>query len=143
MEQVGDPGGISPGNSLGTLSGPTDPSTAGIYTYTPVLNLTLSPSTDYFIVLTAGTTVANGAYSWSYAGTSSYNPIDQWWGVGGAIPGVPGHAAEYWQSSQGSSWSVAYANIQFAINGTAVPEPCFGILLGLGGSCLLLHRRRH
>jgi len=36
----------------------------GTFTYTPLSNLTLSPNTPYFIVLTAGITIANGAYEW-------------------------------------------------------------------------------
>jgi hypothetical protein len=62
---------VLPGSSLGTLSGSTDPATGGIYTYTAPSNLTLSSTTLYFIVLTAGTAVANGAYTWS---ESSYPP---------------------------------------------------------------------
>ena len=59
-----------PGSSLGTLTGSTDPVSAGQYTYT-ASGLTLSPSTDYFIVLTAGTSVANGAFAWSTEDTAS------------------------------------------------------------------------
>ena len=54
-----------PGHSLGTLDGSLNPVTGGIFAYTPTGNLTLSPNEYYFIVLTAGTTVANGAYDWS------------------------------------------------------------------------------
>ena len=67
-----------PGSSLDTLNGSLDPVAAGIYTYSPASSLTLSPSTMYFIVLTAGTAVANGAYAWSHAGTYSYNPRGGW-----------------------------------------------------------------
>ena len=49
-----------PYNNLGNLVG-SDPSVGGIFTYT-ANGLTLSPSTDYFIVLTAATPVAEGAY---------------------------------------------------------------------------------
>ncbi len=47
--------GIFPGSSLGTLDGSLNPTTAGIYTFTTASNLMLSPDTQYFIVLTAGT----------------------------------------------------------------------------------------
>jgi hypothetical protein len=65
-------GGTFPGSSLGTLDGSLNPTTAGIYTFTPASNLTLSAGTPYFIVLTAGTTVVNGAYEWSVMNTPSY-----------------------------------------------------------------------
>jgi len=55
--------GVFPGSSLGTLNGSLNPVSGGIFTYTPASNPTLLPSTGYFIVLTAGTAIANGAYS--------------------------------------------------------------------------------
>jgi len=128
---------IFPGSRLGTLSGSTDPATGGIYTYTDDSNITLSPSTPYFVVLTAGTTVANGAYDWSLAGIDSYNPNGGW----GVIGGVSG---DYLHSSDSSSWNSTSSGgfPQFAINATAVPEPSSGILLGLGGLGFLWHRRK-
>jgi hypothetical protein len=54
--------GSFPGSSLGTLDGSLNPTTAGVYTHIPASSLTLSPGTEYFIVLTAGTALANGAY---------------------------------------------------------------------------------
>ena len=79
-------GATIPGSSLGTLDGSLNPTTAGIYTFTTASNLMLSPNTIYFIVLTAGTTVANGAYEWNYENTSSYNPSDNW---GGGVSSIP------------------------------------------------------
>jgi hypothetical protein len=124
-------GGLSPGSSLGTLNGSLNPVTSGIYTYTPASNLTLSPRTPYFIVLTAGTAVANGAYEWSYAGINSYNPTDGW----GAQAGV-------WASTNGSSpWGGSGSTFpQFAVSSTAVPEPSILGLLVLGGFFLVWHR---
>jgi hypothetical protein len=125
-------GAILPGNKFGTLDGSLNPTTAGVYTFTPVLNLTLSPNTDYFIVLTAGTTVANGAYGWSYASAISYNPTGGWGSYGGI-----------WSSGNGSTWnSPAAGNPQFAINATAIPEPGVLGLFGLGGLAFLWHRRK-
>ena len=89
----------TPGSSLETLNGSANPSTGGIYTYTDASSLMLLPSTDYFIVLTAGTTVANGAYEWSVTGignNSSYNPSGGW--SGGLAPVM--HS-----SNNGASWS--------------------------------------
>jgi len=128
--------GIEPGISLGTLEGSLNPVTGGIFTYTPVSNLTLSPITYYFIVLTAGTTVANGAYELEYAYTSSYNPSGRWLGVVTS------------SSSSGSSpWIRLGANPQydfskFAVNATDIPEPSSEILLGLGVLGFLWHRRK-
>jgi hypothetical protein len=129
--------GIFPTSSLGTLSGSTNPATAGIYTYTDDSNLTLLPHTAYYIVLTAGTAVANGAYSWS---ESAYPPNSSvGWGDDNAVL----------HSSNGiSGWTsdpspYPYSGIaQFAINATAVPEPDVLSLFGLGGLGFLWHRRK-
>jgi len=72
--------GINPGSSLGILTGSLNPATGGIFTYT-ASNLTLSPSTDYFIVLTAGTTIANGAYEWSITSTFAPSLSGGWGGI--------------------------------------------------------------
>lgn len=124
---------IYPGSNLATLNGSLDPSTAGIYTYTPTSNLTLSPSTLYYIVLTAGTAVANGAYDWSLADANSYNPSGGWRGVDGV-----------WTSINGSNWNPIIATIspQFAITATPIPEPGILSLFGLGGLGLLWQRRK-
>ena len=124
------PGGAPPGSSLATLTGSATPSTAGIYTYTPISSLTLSPSTTYFIVLTAGTTVANGAYEWNLTAPSSYNPSGGWRGGG------------IFESSDGAQWSYYSYSPQFAITATAIPEPGVLGLLCLGGIFLFRRRRR-
>jgi hypothetical protein len=125
-------GGGSPGSSLDILSGSLNPVTGGIFSYTPTLNLTLHPNTFYYIVLTAGTAVANGAYDWSYVGASSYNPSGGWGGFGGVLT-----------SSDGSSWLGGYSvNPQYAVNATAIPEPGVLGLLGLGALVFLWHRRK-
>jgi hypothetical protein len=133
-----------PGSSLGTLSGSTDPSTAGIYTYTPAANLTLLPRAGYSIVLTAGTAVADGAYGWSYgsyAGNNTYNQSGGW----GTFVDVYA-LGEIYTSTDGLSWGMHangfFSNPQFAINATAVPEPNILSLLGLGGLGFLWHRRK-
>ena len=92
--------GPMPGSSLGTLSGSLHPVTGGIYTYSPTSNLSLSPHTIYWVVLTAGTPVANGAYEWSFTsipvggssgwigtGTvlSSSDGLNWWTRIAGAI----------------------------------------------------------
>jgi hypothetical protein len=125
------PVGVGPGGSLATLNGSLDPVASGIYTYTPAGTLTLWPFTAYYIVLTAGTAIANGENEWSLAATNAYNP-NAGWEAGGT-----------WTSSDGSSWhSSTLRYLQFAINGTPVPEPSTLGLLALGGLVLVRHRRK-
>ena len=71
-----------PGNNLATLNGSLNPVDEGVYTYTPTSNLTLAASTDYFIVVTAQTAVADGAYEWS---TSAFFPGSNGWGLSNGI----------------------------------------------------------
>lgn len=123
-------GAVLPGSSLDTLDGSANPSTAGIYTYTPASSLTLSPGTWYFIVLTAGTSVTDGAYQWSLAGTYSYNTSDGWYGT--LSPAYSGN---------GSSWTLFSAYPQFAITAEAIPEPSSAFLLLLGSGVFLYVRR--
>ena len=124
--------GVTPGSSLGTLDGSLDPAAGGIFTYTPAASITLLPHTAYFIVLTAGTPVANGAYSWS---ESAYPPTINFWSVGNGV---------FYSRSGTSPWTTTpYLGIaQFAINATAVPEPSILGLFGLGGLAFLWHRRK-
>jgi hypothetical protein len=129
-------GTVLPGSSLGSLSGSAAPTTAGTYTYTAPANLELSPDTYYFIVLTAGTTVANGAYDWSFTSVNSYNPGSGW------------GASLCLGSSDGSSqsWSPIGAGLQFdfsqfAINASAVPEPSSLLFLSVGSGAFLCLRR--
>jgi hypothetical protein len=131
-------GDFSPISSLGTLSGSLNPSSGGIFTYTPASTLILSSSTVYFIVLTAGTSVANGAYNWSNTGTFpiSYNPSGGWQAPVGLT-----HIDNY-QSNDGSSWSVSSALFpQFAITATPIPEPSPALLFLLGSGVLIYARR--
>jgi hypothetical protein len=123
---------VVPGGSLATLDGSLDPVAGGIYTYTPVSSLLLSPTTEYFIVLTAGTPVANGAYEWSV--TSTYAPT-----VSG---GWNGDHIRF-SSSDGLEWEPGPSGyLQFAISATAIPEPASVALLALGGFFLVRHRRK-
>jgi hypothetical protein len=125
--------GDIPGNSLGTLSGSTDPSTANTYTYTDDSDTTLSPNTVYYIVLTAGTAVANGPYEWSVTSTPSPGYSSYHWG---------GEVA-FLHSSNGSSWNNIDGTYgQFALTATAIPEPGVSGLLGLSGLGFLWHRRK-
>jgi hypothetical protein len=128
-----DPSGLFPGSSLDTLNGPANPSAAGIYNYIPASSLTLSASTDYFIVLTGATAVANGAYGWNFENAASYNPTDGWF------------ARATMKSSDGSSssWRInpPFNFSAFAITATPIPEPS-SLALGFLGSGVLFHVRR-
>jgi hypothetical protein len=130
----------SPGSSLETLNGSANPSTGGIYTYTDSSNLILSPQTTYFIVLTSGTAVANGAYDWSYGSegpNSLYNPSGGWVAPPFDI------TDDNYQSSNGSNWShVNFGEFaQFAITATPIPEPSSSLLLLLGSGVFIYVRR--
>lgn len=110
-------GAIRPSSSVGVLTGSANPAATGVYTYTASSDLTLSPSADYFIVVTGGTAVASGAYAWSLSGINSYNPSGGWAVFGGASSAV-------YDSSNGSTWnSLSMTFPQFAITATAAPEP--------------------
>lgn len=123
--------GALPGSSLAALNGSANPSTADVYIYTPVSAFTLSPSTTYFLVLTSGTTVANGACEWSFA--NSFNN-----GIGGW-----GAAYSILNSTDGLHWNLAHSGAaQLAITAEAIPEPSVLGLLGLGGLFLIRYRQR-
>ncbi len=125
-------GSTFPGTSLGTLSGSSNPSTAGIFTYTVPSNL--SRIISYFIVITAATPVASGAYEWSFSDMSSYNAADGW--------GIPS-STPFLVRGSGGRWNpVSGTYFQFAINATPVPEPGLVALFVLGGLSLLWLRRK-
>ena len=129
--------GAFPGNSLGILTGSLNPTAGGIYTFIPVSGLMLSSDTTYFIVLTAGTAVANGAYGWSFMNQSSYNPGDSWLGTV-TLSSKDGTSLSW--TRLGSSPQYDFS--QYAINATAIPEPGVLSLLGLGGLGFLWQRRK-
>lgn len=132
-----NPSAVLPGTSLGTLNGSLNPVTAGTFTYTTTANLILSPSTYYFIVLTAGTLVANGPYEWGLAGTYSYYQSGGW-----AVGNHLGTVGVFDSSLNGSSWILGnQGNLQFAVTATAVPEPSPSLLLLLGSGIFIYVRR--
>lgn len=131
-------GEVSPGNSLGTLIGSTNPAARGTFAYTPANSLTLLPNKSYFFVLTSGTAIATGAYEW--ANTSAfpltYHPSGGWQAPLGLA------RVDNYQSGNGSSWGIFTTYPEFAIGATAVPEPGVFALFSLGGVGLFCFRRR-
>jgi hypothetical protein len=124
-----------PGSNIGALNGSANPVMTGVYTYTSSANLILLPNTDYYIVLTAGTTITTGAYEWGITSENSYNSNGGW----GVIGGV---STDFLHSSNGSSWnSISFAFPQFAITATPIPEP-IPLSLFLFGSCIFIYARR-
>lgn len=123
---------VVPGSSLGTLNGSLDPVTAGTYTYSPGSSLTLAPTTEYFIVLTAGTPVAAGTYGWSFTRTLAPIVSGGWHGGYSIL-----------SSSDGLRWGPGPGGSGlFAISATDVPEPSTLGLFVLGGFFLVRHRRK-
>jgi hypothetical protein len=114
---------------VGNLVGP-DPSAGGIFTYN-ASGITLSSGTDYFIVVTAATPLADGAYNWSVADTTSHS--GQW-----------GRSDDYFSSVNGLSWSASPSpiDLQFAIFATPAPEPGVIGLFALGGLFVAFQRRK-
>jgi hypothetical protein len=107
-----------------SLLGSTNPSTAGIYTYTPQTALYLSQNYIYSVVLTAGTPVANGSYNWS-EGDGALGLSDGW------------NSVYYlFYSSDGLTWSsnpTSYGNYpEFAVSAVAAPEPGVSAFWGIG-----------
>jgi hypothetical protein len=129
---------LGPGTSLGTLAGSLDPVTAGIYTFEPLSSITLEPSSLYFVVVTAGTANAVGAYEWSLA-SGSFNTVGTWFAP------VHGAGPPSYFSTNGLDWVGNWdstVNPQYAIDATALPEPGIWRLFALGSLVLLWHRRK-
>ena len=120
-----------PGNSIGALSTPVNPSSTGSFTYTPTSPLTLTASTRYWVV--AGS-AAGGMYSFSQTSSSAFTAIENW-----SIPSP-------FVTTGTGSWDYFegyYIQMEFAA--TAVPEPTtLGMASGgalLAGGWWVLKRR--
>jgi hypothetical protein len=120
----------NPNSNLGNLVG-SDPSAGGIFTYT-ASGITLSPGAGYFVVATAETPVAQGAYDWSKG--NQYADGSNLWEI----------YPEYFTSPDGSSWTGHGRQnaFQMAIYATAIPEPATLALAALGLAALSFRRRR-
>ena len=138
----GSPGGFSvslytfnnsnfhPGTNLGSLNG-SEPVSGGLFTYSSS-SIALSPSTFYFIVITAATPISVGSFGWTIANSASYTSSDGWILASG-----------YDVSSDGLSWSLHRSTpLQFGVSATAIPEPATISLVAIGVLALGLCRRK-
>jgi hypothetical protein len=128
-----------PGNRVATLGDSADPATAGIYTYTPPDNLTLSPNTFYSVVITASTPyigpeAAPMGYLWSFMDSPNplaYNPSDGWYDWNWDV------------SHDGVNWvAVPRDTFQYSIIAEPVPEPGVLSLSVVAGFLFAMHRRK-
>jgi hypothetical protein len=119
-----------PNNSLGNFVG-TDPAAGGVLTYA-ASGLALSPHTPYFIVLTASTPEAQGAYDWSATSFTETTGNELWTIVD-----------TYSSSSDGTSWTAHVRNnvFQMALYATPTPEPGVVGLVAFGALFLGLRRK--
>jgi hypothetical protein len=126
--------GVFPGEHLWTLDGPSDPSTTGIYSYIGTDDITLLPSTRYFMVITADQLLAEGSYALANLATgSAIERIDGW---------VLGHHSI---STDGLTWERIGSTqpIQFDVSATAIPEPShMALLFGAGVLLMAIRLRR-
>jgi hypothetical protein len=124
--------GIYPSSALGPLVGAASPTSGGLYTYSTPSSLALSQNTDYFVVLTAATAVANGEYQWSVTSMGS-----------------PGYNSYHWggetlfaQSNNGLNWSYSPGNYGlYSLDATPAPEPGVVGLMAVGGLLFRLRRK--
>ncbi|MEA3188346.1 MAG: hypothetical protein QOD99_2176 [Chthoniobacter sp.] len=125
--------GDSPGTSLITLSGNTNPATAGDYTYTG--SFALAPSATYWVFETVTQSAPNKVYTWSETASNSETGISGWTIRDGFKDrsqnnGVPGA----WFNDVGSPF-------QLSVDVTVVPEPGTWAMV-LGGIGMLVGFRR-
>jgi hypothetical protein len=116
--------GGAPETYLGSLSGDSDPSAAGIYSYT-ASGITLTAAVGYFVVVTSATPSTQGAYDWS--ASDSFTQTGRW---------VINN--QYAKSSNGLSWQPTLRQevFQMALYATPVPEPAAATLLVSGAVAL-------
>lgn len=122
-----------PGTSMGVLSGSSNPSVAGTYTYTAP-SLTLSASTSYWVVGKAATAFPNGSFLWGDTTSSSYTSSGGW---------TINNTTRDISHDNGSTWAATGVSLlRFDVTATAVPEPQTLALAGLGLATAFLRRRK-
>lgn len=102
--------------------GGANPIFGGIYSFTNQ-EITLLPSTSYFIAVHATSPPEDGGYRWRISQTNTYASSGNW----------QMSLNRYVSDAGGYNWSaVGDTPLQFAINSTIIPEPSSLTLLGLG-----------
>lgn len=107
--------GDSPQASLGNFTGP-EPTAAGVFSYTNS-GIILTPSTFYYVVVTAATSTSGGSYAWS--GTTGLTQSN-----GFTIED------EIFNSTNGLAWTWTPRKITFQLGlyASAVPPPNLSLL---------------
>jgi hypothetical protein len=122
-----------PGINLGNLSGSSNPSVAGTYTYTES-SLTLSPATSFWVVGTAATTFPNGSFLWGDTASPNYVSSGGW---------TINDSTRDISHDDGSTWAAfGVSLLRFDVTATAVPEPQTLTLIGLGLAVVFFRRER-
>ena len=122
-----------PSQSLGVLTGSANPASSGVYTYdASALNLTLAPSTEYFVVENATSLPSQGSYEWGITGGGT-TTVGGWQDV----------STEF-SNDQGNDWSPLFRTpLQIAVTATAVPESSTWVLFLIGGGfAFYFHARK-
>ncbi len=124
-----------PSGLLASLSGSSNPATAGAYTYTDGSSLTLAANTTYFVVASVPQTSPDKSYAWSNTEETT-ETSSSGWSIGNR---------SWYRENGGSSWTQLDfdATGQMSIQASAIPEP--GVMLPLPvllASGLLLRWRR-
>ena len=127
-----DSGG-QPGGNVGALTGSSNPNIPGTYTYT-ASGITLSPSTSYWIVATAATTLPKGGYLWGDTASSAYTSSGGW-SINNATRDI--------SHDGGSTWTATSVSLlRFNVSAGAVPEPKVIVLTSLVLAVVSLRRRK-
>jgi hypothetical protein len=111
------------------------PSASGICTFN-ASGIFLSPSTYYYIGVTATDNAATSPYEWNEPSDYNYISSDNW-----SLPATPP-----WSSTDGSHWE-SYIGFEappylMAVTATPVPEPGILSLVEIGLAIIVLSRRR-
>jgi hypothetical protein len=121
-----------PGTELRQLTTVTNPTAAGVFTYTPSTPLTLNASTNYWIV---ATTTGAASYRWAQSDKADSTSLENWSFTGAAF-----------SIDSGTVWNFSELDYFYtAINATAVPEPSSKSLLFVAGTLAYIgfwHRLR-
>ena len=118
----------SPSGTPVPLTGSSNPTTSGTYTYTAPANTLLAANTDYWLMLFGFGGNSGDGYQWSYTDTTTTTSIGGWSLTGNV--------------STGGGIIPAMGIPIFSLGATPVPEPHPLALSVLGGLGLLLFYRK-